>query len=597
MDPKFVFEIPKEFDVEIYTSDFNRKDKRHGVTDAIHYILDYINNDGIKRGNIENGTPINIELLRKNLGKRSADEAMSILIENKIIEKTKDYSQIFKTSRHYKLSNKFPYGKTKKVETLGKLSINSIDIKDKKNNEIKEEIECADNKYAHLTKFLNDGSLSFDTEKSEKLLYEIMKRVSKEIPNIKTTYTGKKKKTYIDKCKIAYLFKCINMLQNILNISENKKINYSVTLSNQRLNSTLTNLSKYLKQFLTYKDIPLVQLDLSSSQPLLLYYFLMRKTWKKEKNFNDKYEVISGYNNKIEGKHTTKENITHMLDTLNDIDDHDLDIELDRFKKLFNGDFYENIINEVKKYNSTLEEASGFENRSKCKKTMMFLLYGNFNTPKNSKIKHYIMFKRTFPIITKILDKLKENEPNSVALILQNLESDLFLNKITKYISEANPNIPMFTIHDAILTNPEHVEFVNKVMTTIITSITGVVPKISISENNALLNDDDFDEISQQFINDIKIKVRSKARNNKYKTELNKISDEKLQRFIKKYDFDILIKNMISELNIDPSGLFSKIKFMNFDDVIDISKSNTSAKNDKSLPDITLYDNIIIETK
>ena len=597
MDPKFVFEIPKEFDVEIFTSDFNRKDKRHGVTDAIHYILDYINNDGIKRGNIENGTPINIELLRKNLGKRSADEAMSILIENKIIEKTKDYSQIFKTSRHYKLSNKFTYGKTKKVERLGKISINSIDIKDKKNNEIKEEIECADNKYAHLTKFLNNDSLSFDTEKSEKLLYEIMKRVSKEIPNIKTTYTGKKKKTYIDKCKIAYLFKCINMLQNILNISENKKINYSVTLSNQRLNSTLTNLSKYLKQFLTYKDIPLVQLDLSSSQPLLLYYFLMRKTWKKEKNFNDKYEVISGYNNKIEGKHTTKENITHMLDTLNDIDDHDLDIELDRFKKLFNGDFYENIINEVKKYNSTLEEASGFENRSKCKKTMMFLLYGNFNTPKNSKIKHYIMFKRTFPIITKILDKLKENEPNSIALILQNLESDLFLNKITKYISEANPNIPMFTIHDAILTNPEHVEFVNKVMTTIITSITGVVPKISISESNALLNDDDFDEISQQFINDIKIKVRSKARNNKYKTELNKISDEKLQRFIKKHDFDILIKNMISELNIDPSGLFSKIKFMNFDDVIDISKSNTSAKNDKSLPDITLYDNMIIETK
>jgi hypothetical protein len=86
-----VFEIPKEFDVEIYTNNFSRKDKRYGVIDAIHFILDYINNDGIKRGNIENGTPINIELLRKNVGKRSADDAMSILIENKIIDKTKDY--------------------------------------------------------------------------------------------------------------------------------------------------------------------------------------------------------------------------------------------------------------------------------------------------------------------------------------------------------------------------------------------------------------------------------------------------------------------------------------------------------------------------
>jgi hypothetical protein len=282
-----------------------------------------------------------------------------------------------------------------------------------------------------------------------------------------------------------------------------------------------------------------------------------------------------------------------MLDTLNDIDDHELDYELGRFKKLFNGDFYENIISEVIKYNSTLEDASGFENRRNCKKTMMFLLYGNFNTPKNSKIKQYIMFKRTFPIITQILDILKKNQKNSVALLLQNLESDLFLNKITKYISEANPNIPMFTIHDAILTTPEHVEFVNKVMTTTITSITAVVPKISISKSNALLNDNDFDEISEHFINEIKSKVSSQ----KYKTDLNKISDEKLQRFIKKHDFDTLIKNMISELNIDPSGLFSKIKFMEFNDLIDINKPNKSTNKDKSIFDFQINSNIIIETK
>jgi hypothetical protein len=590
MVPKNVFEIPKEFDVEIYTNNFSRKDKRYGVIDAIHFILDYINNDGIKRGNIENGTPINIELLRKNVGKRSADDAMSILIENKIIDKTKDYSQIFKKSRHYKLSNVFPYGKTKKVKPLGKLSLNSNSPEDIKTAK---EIEYTDNKYAHLTKFLNDGFLSFDTEKSEKLLYELVKRISEKIPNIETTYTGKKRKSYIDKCKIAYLFKCINMLQYILNIKENKKINYSVTPSNQRLNSTLTNLSKYLKQFLTYKENPLVQLDLSSSQPLLLCHFLMSKTWKKEKKIKEKHDAYNEYNNNIEDKHTTKENITHMLDTLNDIDDHELDYELGRFKKLFNGDFYENIISEVIKYNSTLEDASGFENRRNCKKTMMFLLYGNFNTPKNSKIKQYIMFKRTFPIITQILDIFKKNQKNSVALILQNLESDLFLNKITKYISEANPNIPMFTIHDAILTTPKHVEFVNKVMTTTITSITGVVPKISISESNALLNDNDFDEISEHFINEIKSKVSSQ----KYKTDLNKISDEKLQRFIKKHDFDTLIKNMISELNIDPSGLFSKIKFMEFNDLIDINKPNKSTNKDKSIFDFQINSNIIIETK
>lgn len=592
MNPKSVFEIPKEFDVEIYTGHFVRKDKKHGVTDAIHYILDYINRDGIKKGNIENGTAINIELLRKNVGKRSADAAMSILIENKIIEKTKDYSQIFNTSRHYKLSSMYPYGKTKKVKHLGKLSTNFAE-----NNRIIKEIEYADDKYAHLTTFLNDGALRFDTEKSEKFLYEIMKRVSKEIPNIKISYTGKKRKTYIDKCTIAYIYKCINMLQNILNINENKKINYSVTPSNQRLNSKVTSLSKYLKQFLTYKENNLVQLDLSSSQPLLLCYYLMSKTWKRNQNINDKYEDNRGNNYNNDDTHTTKQNNTHMLDTLSNINEHDLDNELDRFKKLFNGDFYENIINEVKKYNSALEEASGFENRSKCKKTMMFLLYGNFNTNRNSKIKQHIMFKNTFPIIATILDSLKENEPNRVALILQNLESDLFLNKITKYISEANPNIPMFTIHDAILTTPEYVEYVNKIMITIISSITGIVPKISISDSNAVLNEDYFDEISELFINDIKRKVRSKVRNNKYKTELDKISDEKLRKFIKTYDYKTSFQNIISELNTDPSGLLSKIEYVDFDDVIDISKPIKSYINNKLIPDFILNNNIFIETK
>lgn len=159
MDPKIVFEIPKEFDVEIYTNHFSRKDKRYGVIDAIHFILDYINKDGIKRGNIENGTPINIELLRKNVGKRSADDAMKILINEGIIEKTKNYSILSKTSRHYRLSDKFQYGNTKNTQILGKKLISAIE------NNFQEKIKKAksvDEKLGHLTKFFKNGLLNFD---------------------------------------------------------------------------------------------------------------------------------------------------------------------------------------------------------------------------------------------------------------------------------------------------------------------------------------------------------------------------------------------------------------------------------------------------
>jgi hypothetical protein len=54
---------------------------------------------------------------------------------------------------------------------------------------------------------------------------------------------------------------------------------------------------------------------------------------------------------------------------------------------------------------------------------------------------------------------------------------------------------------------------------------------------------------------------------------------------------------MISELNLDPSGLFSKIKFMDFNDLIDINKPNKSTNKYKSIFDFQINSNIIIETK
>ena len=542
MDPKLILEIPIEFIVEKYTSHFNRKDKRDGVIDALHYILHHINKDGVNKGNTSKGTSINVELLRKKVGFRIADEAIKILITYGIIKKTQNYSALLKTSNRYKLSDEYQYGKTKKVFVLGKQLNKSIrnSIEDKKSKE-----RLVDNEVSHLAKFLKDEKLTFDSKKAKKLLYEINKRVANKIKNINTSYSGKMKEDYIRKCNTANFYKCFSILNKISNIAKNKGISYSRSSVNLRLNTDFTSLSKQLKRCYTYDKKPLVQLDLSSSQPLLLYHLINSKPWKKGKKEDNNF-LINQYT-KVLQEYIEKD--TYMLCTLSKISDSKLNKELIRFKNLFKGDFYNEIIEEVKRCNPKIKKLIGFDSRVNCKKTMMYLLFEKFTDKKNPPLQ-YELFKNTFPLITEVLNTLKNVQKNSVALILQRTESILFLDIITKQIAEINPEIPLYTIHDAIYTTEKYKDIVYQKMIEILTAATGVFPQIKIKSEDTEITDDVLNSIVMDYMDDIKSKVRKK----KYISAISNISSEQLINFIKEYRFTMsLEENMTSTYIIEIS--------------------------------------------
>ena len=542
MDPKLILEIPIEYNVEKYTCHFNRKDKREGVIDALHYILHHINKDGVDKGNTSKGTSINVELLRKNVGFRIADEAMKILITDGIIEKTQNYSALLRTSNRYKLSDEYTYGKTKKVFVLGKQLNKSIrnSIENKKSKE-----RLVDNEVSHLAKFLKDEKLTFDSKKAKKLLYEINKRVANKIKNINTSYSGKMKEDYIRKCNTANFYKCFSILNKISNIAKNKGISYSRSSVNLRLNTDFTSLSKQLKRCYTYDKKPLVQLDLSSSQPLLLYHLINSKPWKKEKKEDNNF-LLDQYI-KVLQEYIEKD--TYMLCTLSKISDSKLNKELIRFKNLFKGDFYNEIIEEVKRCNPKIKKLIGFDSRVNCKKTMMYLLFEKFTDKKNPPLQ-YELFKNTFPLITEVLNTLKNVQKNSVALILQRTESILFLDIITKQIAEINPEIPLYTIHDAIYTIEKYKDIVYQKMIEILTATTGVIPLIKIKSEDTEITDDVLNSIVIDYMDDIKSKVRKK----KYTSAISNISSEQLINFIKEYRFTLsLEENMTSTYIIEIS--------------------------------------------
>jgi len=574
MDPKLILEIPVDFNVEKYTSHFNRKDKRDGVIDALHYILSHINKDGIDKGNTSKGTSINLELLRKNVGFRIADEAMKILITDGIIKKTQNYSALLRTSNRYKLSDEYTYGKTKKVFVLGKQLNKSIrnSIEEKKTKE-----RLVENEVNHLTKFLKDEKLTFDTKKAKKLLYEINKRVADKIKNVSTSYRGKKKENYIRKCNTAHFYKCFSILNKISNIEKNKDISYSRSSVNLRLNTDFTSLSKQLKRCYTYDKKPLVQLDLSSSQPLLLYHLINSKPWKKEKK-EDNNILLDQYI-KVLQEYIKKD--TYMLCTLSKISDSKLNKELIIFKNLFKGDFYNEIIEEVKRCNPKIKKLIGFDSRVNCKKTMMYLLFEKFTDKKNPPLQ-YKLFKNTFPLINEVLNTLKNVQKNSVALILQRTESILFLDIITKQIAEINPEIPLYTIHDAIYTTEKYKDIVCQKIIEILSSTTGIIPLIKIKSEDTEITDDVLNSIVNDYMHDIKSKVRKK----KYTSNISNVSLEGFTKFIKKYKFTETLEEIMTSTNIIEIS----------DSFTDLYKSyvNVSESDDKDTPDLIFSNGYLI---
>jgi hypothetical protein len=121
--------------------------------------------------------------------------------------------------------------------------------------------------------------------------------------------------------------------------------------------------------------------------------------------------------------------------------------ELELFKYLTkNGNFYQYIID-----NSKIKE------KKKVKDCIYKVLFG-----KNYKNKQDELFKELFPTIYDFIKIYKKNQGDYriLAYNLQNLESEFIFNKVIKSIISYDPNIPIFTVHDSIISTIKHKEFV-----------------------------------------------------------------------------------------------------------------------------------------
>jgi hypothetical protein len=73
-------------------------------------------------------------------------------------------------------------------------------------------------------------------------------------------------------------------------------------------------------------------------------------------------------------------------------------------------------------------------------------------------------FVAMFPTVAEILAQLKSRSYKHAARLMQSYESTLFIDIICRRFRRERPDLPIYTIHDAVLTTSEHVGYVKSVI-------------------------------------------------------------------------------------------------------------------------------------
>ena len=296
----------------------------------------------------------------------------------------------------------------------------------------------------------------------------------KQIKNKKTNYSKLEPFLYNmakEFMNIRYDFdSALNWINSIKD--ENKKIIYTVAVNqfsdvrfryfkrnktNNRLDTNLTNLKKELRQFIKGD---FVSIDLKNSQPFLLSILLEKLAkilnffYLKNLDIN-KYSLEGIVNNKHiplclqnDILHLTKYFGLQCFKSLLLIrKNHEFSFftNLSTFKSwVSNGIFYDEFL---KKYDNEIS-------RDEVKKIMFGVLFSQNQTYKDHKLiipysKEKEIFASVFPVIFEIIKILKEKEHNKLAIYLQRIESNLFIDNVAKNLVETG--ITPITIHDSII--------------------------------------------------------------------------------------------------------------------------------------------------
>lgn len=234
-----------------------------------------------------------------------------------------------------------------------------------------------------------------------------------------------------------------------------------------RFHTTLTSCPKELRKYLLINNEPLCELDIKSTQPLLLIYVLNglneNSIHIKSKVKDCDYEKI-----KMLAKLYSKNEFQDLIDFYHHVKEGEI---YERIRELYNNLYNERI---------SRKEIKG-----------LLLSYINDDHKYNGIVKGLRnLMELYYPRINSLLLSLKSKDHKIVAHTLQKIESDLVIKNICKSILKTHPSIPLFTIHDCILTTTSKIDLIRPIFEETLAKTFGFTPNISQKTYSSTVNKD-----------------------------------------------------------------------------------------------------------
>tara|TARA_B100001059_G_C17796057_1_gene563099 strand:- start:417 stop:1856 length:1440 start_codon:yes stop_codon:yes gene_type:complete len=245
-----------------------------------------------------------------------------------------------------------------------------------------------------------------------------------------------------------------------------KEYSFYVDDTGYRLHTGLTQLKSELRNYLKYAGKTLCSIDITNSQPYLAIALLDKEAFIR----NDIHTYITNPNL------TSLPSFPNMVVKIIEENENKEDVLL--FKELVSkGEFYEGF-GKVLMDNGLIDKKTLNEARNEAKEIAFSSIYSpNRHIGSNEAIQ---LFKSQFPNVFEVFKLIKKGAKchNTLSIALQRFEAEVVLHKTCKLISIERPEIPLFTIHDSIITTEENVEFVENKLSEVLFQCIGFKPSL-----------------------------------------------------------------------------------------------------------------------